>query len=485
MPFCQPRQIAEARRQDDLTGHVHFGLSTKTKKAGARQDRNFYSFEDTFMRKKKLLNEAQIDKIPPGRRHALGGPVAGFSLRKKDWTSGQYVQRYIDPATGANTEITLCPFPLYTTLEALEKARNVMRDVWEGHSPESRTKKNRRLRREQKQRILLKDAVAEWIDFMAKDGAWATDSRSPRDIGSYFKNYIFPALGNKKLSTITISQIADCLRPIWVEKHPTALKVRIYLERVFSWCIATDRCPKLANPATKEKLFPLLGHLDSKVNSGENFAACDIREIPRLCRELFSLETTAAWACLFAIYTAARSKAVRNAKWTDINFEKRIWRIPATNDKKKEHLRNRNIYLSDAAVDLLHRQQLNSSSEYVFANRAGEVLTDAALLKILRTLHNRRFAEDGVGWVDPQKIDLDCKDVRITLHGTARASFRTWCEEKEFDGKFCFNVKAIELNLLHQPRDLYRGAYSRSTMIEERQRIMNLWGKYCRSAIHK
>lgn len=437
------------------------------------------------MKKTKLLTAAQIAKLPPGRRRALGGPVAGFSLRKRDWTSGQYVQRYTDPLTGVSTEITLCPFPLYTTLEALEKARNVMREVWDGHSPESRTKKNRRLRREQKQRILLKDAVAEWIDFMVKDGAWATDSRSPRDIASYFKKYIFPTLGNKKLSTITVSQIADCLKPIWVDKHPTASKVRIYLERVFFWCIATERCPKLANPATKEKLFPLLGHLDYKVPSGENFAACDIREIPRLCRELFELKTTAAWACLFAIYTASRSKAVRCMRWGDINFEKRTCRIPVNNDKKKEHLRNRTIYLSDAAVDLLRRQQLNSCSEYVFANRAGEVLTDAALLKVLRTLHNRRFEEDGVGWVDPQKIDLDCKDVRITLHGTARASFRTWCEEKEFGGKFCFNVKAIELNLLHQPRDMYRGAYSRSTMIEERQRIMNLWGKYCRSAIHK
>ena len=136
------------------------------------------------MRKKKLMTEPQIAKLPPGRRYALGGPLAGFSLRKKDWTSGQYVQRYIDPETGANTEITLCPFPLYTTLEALEKARNVMREVWDGHSPESRTKKNRRLRREQKQRILLKDAVAEWLDFMVKDGAWATDSRSPQNIAS-------------------------------------------------------------------------------------------------------------------------------------------------------------------------------------------------------------------------------------------------------------------------------------------------------------
>lgn len=143
------------------------------------------------MKKTKLLTAAQIAKLPPGRRRALGGPVAGFSLRKNDWMSGQYVQRYIDPITGVSTEITLCPFPLYTTLEALEKARNVMREVWDGHSPESRTKKNRRLRREQKQRILLKDAVAEWIDFMVKDGAWATDSRSPRDIAStLFVKYV-------------------------------------------------------------------------------------------------------------------------------------------------------------------------------------------------------------------------------------------------------------------------------------------------------
>ena len=437
------------------------------------------------MRKAKFLTETQIAKIPPGHRKALGGPVAGFSLRKNDWESGQYVQRYTDPKTGANTEITLCPFPLYTTLEALEKARNVMRAVWDGHSPESRTKKNRRLRLEQKQRVLLKDAVAAWLDFMLKDGAWADDSRSAKDIDSYFKNHVLPYLGDKTMSTITAAQISDCLRLIWVEKHSTASKIRMYLERLFYWCIATDRCPERTNPATRDALQPFLGHLNFQIIRGENFAACDIREIPRLCRELFYLETTAARACLFAIYTASRSKAVRRMRWSDINFGNSTWRIPANNDKKKEHLRNRTIYLSDAAVDLLRRQQLNSSSEYVFANRDGEVLTDAALLKTFRTLHERRVEEDGVGWIDPQKADLECKDIRITLHGTARASFRTWCEEKEFGGKFCFNVKAIELNLLHQPRDMYRGAYSRSTLVEERQRIMQAWGKYCRSAIHK
>lgn len=437
------------------------------------------------MRKKKLLTEAQMAKLPPGHRHALGGPVAGFSLRKNDWMSGQYVQRYIDPITGADTEITLCPFPLYTTLEALEKARNVMREVWDGHSPESRTKKNRRLRCEQKQRLSLKEVVVAWIDFMVKDKAWADDSRSPQIIESYFKKYVFPLIGNKKISTITTIQISECLKPLWVHKHPTATKIRIYLEKIFSWSIATERCPGRPNPAKREALAPLLSHLNNKVTTSENFAACDIREIPRLCQELFVLETPAAWACLFAIYTASRSKAVRCMRWRDINFEKRVWRIPAENDKKKENLRNRTVFLSDAAIDLLRRQQLKSSSEFVFANRDGEVLTDAALLKTFRTLHERRVEEDGVGWIDPQKADLECKDIRITLHGTARASFRTWCEEKEFGGKFGFNTKAIELNLLHQPRDLYRGAYSRSTMIEERQRIMLLWGKYCRSAIHK
>lgn len=437
------------------------------------------------MRKKELLTKAQIAKIPPGHRRALGGPVSGFALRKTDWASGQYVQRYTDPVTGVSTEISLCPFPLYTTLEALEKARCVMREVWDGHSPESRTKKNRRLRCEQKQRLSLKEVVAAWIDFMVKDGAWADDSRSPQIIESYFKKYVFPLIGNKKISTITTIQISECLKPLWVHKHPTATKIRIYLEKIFSWSIATERCPGRPNPAKREALAPLLSHLNNKATPSENFAACDVREIPRLCQELFALQTPSAWACLFAIYTASRSKAVRHLKWTNINFEKKIWRVPVANDKKKEQLRNRTVYLSDAAIDLLRRQQLKSTSEYVFANQDGKVLTDAALLKVLQTLHNQRFEEDGVGWVDPQKIDLDCKDVRITLHGTARASFRTWREEKEFGGKFCFNVKAIELNLLHQPRDMYRGAYSRSPMIEERKRIMQLWGKFCRSAIHK
>lgn len=53
----------------------------------------------------------------------------------------------------------------------------------------------------------------------------------------------------------------------------------------------------------------------------------------------------------FLIYTGARRGEILKAKWADIDFEHRIWRIPAANCKTK---RERFVPLDDKLIDLIH-----------------------------------------------------------------------------------------------------------------------------------
>jgi len=67
----------------------------------------------------------------------------------------------------------------------------------------------------------------------------------------------------------------------------------------------------------------------------------------------------------------------------------------------------------------------------------------------------------------------------ITLHGTARASFRTWAKDDALGNNRLFDQEAVELCLLHAKRDTYKGAYDRTSLDKERRMVMAAWGKYC------
>jgi hypothetical protein len=103
----------------------------------------------------------------------------------------------------------------------------------------------------------------------------------------------------------------------------------------------------------------------------------------------------------------------------------------------------------------------------------------------LRRLHEKKKEVDGIGWVDPVILDENGEKAVITLHGTSRASFRTWAKDDELGNNRHFDQEAVELCLLHSKQDAYNGAYDRAPLEKERRKIMNAWGKYCYSAIRK
>ncbi len=56
---------------------------------------------------------------------------------------------------------------------------------------------------------------------------------------------------------------------------------------------------------------------------------------------------------MFAILTACRMKAARLATWSEIDFENGVWEVPPDHDKVKAPKRDRTIYLSEQALEVL------------------------------------------------------------------------------------------------------------------------------------
>lgn len=437
------------------------------------------------MTKLKTLTDAKVATAGAGKFTDV--KFQGLRVCKSSVYAGSYYYRFRDPVTGEQHEFSLGSIQYMTIAEARMKAKEIRRDVDRGIVVVSRTQQKRARRLEKTQHLTLKEGCIFWLNCMQKDGTWQSNSRSSHTVQRYFEMHVYDLLGNKLMHSITADQVADCLKRIWITNNSTAVKIRQYLEQVFAWCMQKHRCPERSNPADRKTISNLLKHLKNQIPRGEHYAACDVHEIPRLIKELYELNTDTAFACIFAIFTAARSQAVRFSKWSDIDFHRHLWRIPRENDKRKENSRNRTILLSDVAITLLRymRTKNSSQSEYIFVNNKGKTFTDAALTKTLKNLHKKRFLDDGVGWIDPIKAENNCKNIVITLHGTARSSFAVWTEDVDLGGKLNFDKKAVNLNLLHDVDDGYHGAYFRSPMTQERLRIMQLWGDYCVSMIVK
>lgn len=382
------------------------------------------------------------------------------------------------------------------TLAQARKAALAAREmISRGESPiENRKKAKEELKRQRLtamenevlSKLTFKKIALEWIEDREKNGYWDKNARGQKDTVRILEKRLFPFFGDKDIESITPEDVRKSLEPIWQSIPATAKKAKSYTHKIFQWAIALHLRKNRENPAQMDgALGILLEPLQKNRKPRQNHAACPVCELPRLMREIHDYDSMSARACEFAILTAARSQAVRLAEWTEIDFEKGTWRIPLEHDKIKSPNRDRTIFLSAQAIELLKSLIHFSESPYIFHSSHGSHFSDVALTMFLRGLHEKRLAEDGKGWIDPIKTEKVGKACTITLHGTARATFRTWAKNDELENNRRFDQEAVELCLLHSKNDAYAGAYDRAPLAKERRFIMQSWGDYCFSEISK
>ncbi len=136
-------------------------------------------------------------------------------------------------------------------------------------------------------------------------------------------------------------------------------------------------------------------------------------------------------------------------RWAEIDFDKRVWTVPANRMKSgREH----RVPLSARALAIVKELAKVQSGDFIFAGQArNKPLSNMAMDMMLR-----RMKRDDV-----------------TVHGF-RSSFRDWAGNVSH-----FPREITETALSHVIGDKAEQAYRRSDALEKRRKLMDAWAAYC------
>lgn len=285
------------------------------------------------------------------------------------------------------------------------------------------------------------------------------NAKNPKHIAQWtstLETYVYPTLGKRPVGEITKHDIETVLRPIWDTKHETASRIRGRMEAVFDYAKAMGYREGDNPAAWKGNLQPLLG---DGSRAKRHQPSLPYTRIFEFMADLRKREGTSARALEFAILTAARSGEVLGATWAEIDFDAKVWTIPAARMKaKREH----DVPLSDAAIALLKALPRIKDVPYLFAATRGGKLSDMALSMTVRRMNGET----------PKFVDRVSGDP-VVPHGF-RSTFR------EFAGNMTAHPReVIEHALAHRLPDAVERAYQRSTLLPKRALLMADWAAYC------
>lgn len=436
------------------------------------------------MKNAAALNALQVKSLSTGT-HAIGG-VRGLYLRVYPNGGGFYFLRYMD-ANKKRRDCSIGNMPGLSLAEARRLAAQYRARIDAGADPiEERREEREREKTESAACPTFDEVARDRIDALEKNGKWAHNKTGKRQALQRLNKHFSPVLGSMPMSAVTPERIADALRPLRAMSVSSFLKARSLMRDIVEEAITRGLYPSQWNPlAAGGPVDHLLKTVAYVGKEAENMGACSVEEIPRLFDVLGKtgiqgVPSSSALVCRFIMLTAARSQAARYAQWADIDLEKGVWTIPRELDKIKSLKADRVIYLSSAVIALLREREAVrlDGCPWVFPSNRGGVISANALGQLLKGLHEKRQAIDGIGWIDAEKSQRQGVPCRISAHGL-RASFRTWAKNAEHGNNRRFDQEAAEKCLLHKTDAKFSGAYDRDGLEKERRMLMEYWGVYC------
>jgi integrase len=266
---------------------------------------------------------------------------------------------------------------------------------------------------------------------------------------STLNQYASPVIGSMPVDMIELDHIEEILAPIWKTKTETASRLRGRIERVLSWAIVKKH-RRPPNPAIWRGNLDMLLPKPSKVKNAKHFAALPYADLPVLMKRVNQKKSISAKALALCILTTSRTQEIMGAQWSEFDFDKCIWTVPAERMKMgKEH----RVPLVPQVVALLRSIPHIDDSPYLFAGLKGNShISNMAMLKFL-------------------KQDLGYQD--LTVHGF-RSTFKDWSmEETDFRGELS------EAQLAHTIKNAAQAAYERGDKLQKRRDLLQAWAKYC------
>ena len=382
----------------------------------------------------------------PGRYQ--DGMVMGLFLRIVPGGSKQWIQRV--RINGVRVDKGLGPFPRVGIAEARNLAEcnraliHAGEDPWAGKqqvqaeaAERASVQETRRTMPTFLEAARLTDAA---LAITRKPGAKKTE-KWLRSLELHAK-----VLHNTPLDRITRDDVVAAVKPIWLTHYETAEGVFRRIRQVLNYGLEHRLLSEnVANGSFKFSLPP-----QPKLQRGHQRAAPwqDIPDIVSRVRASMADDVTKR-ATEFVVFTAGRSAEIREAKWSEVDWDSATWTIPAGRMKGTRTGRRHVVPLSRQALHILEEQAASgSASEYIFVARKGKPLSENTITNLLERI--------GAG---------------STAHGL-RSAFGGWTDDTGEDHRLA------EMCLAHTVKNAVEAAYYRTDILDRRRELLQRWADF-------
>jgi integrase len=389
-----------------------------------------------------MLTDTFIKSLRPApllKKH-FDGNGTGLHLISHPGGKRTFAIKYLHPFTRKEQTLNVGEYPSTTLKNARDQAINTRVLLAQGIDP----REQRAVARLKEKAAVIDTFKNVGLDWMQVRGAgWSESYRNKTE--TMLDRHLFSSLGSIPITQITAPQLLAVLRPIEATgKTDLAHTLMQHAGAIFRFAMATAR--GIADPASA-----LRGALAP--HKQENFPAItDPDEFAELlvAMDCYKGEYITRAAMEFTLLTFQRSQSIRFARWDQIDWNAKLWRIPAEIMKMKDpHV----VPLSRQTEELLVLiRPLTGEGVYIFPSLTDrrKTISENTMLYALVRLGYRG---------------------RMTVHGF-RTSASTLLNENGH------HPDVIEAALAHTRGDI-RSIYNKAKYLPERRTMYQWWADHC------
>ena len=340
----------------------------------------------------------------------------------------------------ANKEklLALGVYPEVTLTDARERRLQARKLLAAGKDPGETKKEAKRLIVE-KHENTFEVVAREW--HQNRQAKW-TPLYAKKTL-SRLEAHVFVRLGTRPIADITPQELLSAMRKVEERGVDIAHRALQICGQVFTYAVITQRATTNPAVALRGALTPVVKKNHAYIKPNE------LQEYLKIL-EGYGGEPQTKLALKYLLLTFVRTGELRGAEWSEIDFDKAEWRIPAERMKMRDpHI----VPLSRQAVAILKElKPITGQWKFVFPNQhkpSGCMSENTILYALYRMGYHSR----------------------ATGHGF-RSTASTILNENGFP------ADVIERQLAHGERNKVRAAYNHAQYLPERRKMMQWWADY-------
>lgn len=392
------------------------------------------------------LKDTIIKAAKPEAKEYNLGDGGGLSLRVRPNGVKLWLFKYTRPSDKKRTNLALGNYPDVTLAAARERRRECRALLAQGIDPQEHKQELAAIAQaEQKASAnTFERMAAMWLDLKRHDvsEAYAADSWRSLEL------YVLPFMGAMPIDQIRAPKVIELLRPLEADgKLETVRRLCQRINEILDYSVNHGLLD--ANPcAAVRKVF--------KKPNKKHMPTLNPDELPALLADIANgrLDPTTRCQIEWSLHTLVRPGESAGTRWDEIDFDNRIWNIPADRMKME---RPHRVPLTPQALALLERMKpISGHRPFVFPGY-----------------------RDPLGHINDQSANAALKRLgyggRLVAHGLRSLGSTTLNEQG-------FNPDAIEAALSHADDNEIRRAYNRSDYFEQRIIMMGWWSDHIEQA---